>query len=444
MIKFFKNIYLNTRLYVALGLLATIFALGYRFPFLFEVGIGASVLLGLFFALDVIWIHLPSVRIQARRVLPIQFSLGDQNPVRVEVQSQSPYPLRVDFIDELPIYFQKRDFIFSFSIAKKSTQDFNYTLFPTERGLYEFGDMNFFLTSPIGLVQRRYVEKAATSLPAVPSVIQMKKYELLAFSSNAQLSGLRKIRRLGHSYEFEQIKNYVIGDDYRSINWKATSRRGHLMVNQYEDEKSQAIYAILDKSRAMRMPFEGLSLLDYAINTILTLSNIALKKSDRAGLITFSEQIDTVLPAEQKAGQLGKISNALYAQQTNFMESDYEKLYHTLQYTTKGRALMLLFTNFESLSALERVLPILRKISRKHLLVVVFFENTELLDYAQQESKHLLAVYQQTIAHKFVLDKRIIAEELRRHGIQCILTKPQDLSVNTINKYLELKARGMI
>ncbi|WP_027001837.1 DUF58 domain-containing protein [Hugenholtzia roseola] len=444
MIKFFKNLYLNTRLYVALGVLAAIFAFGYSFPFLFEVGIGGSFLLGLIFLLDVIWIHLPSVKIQARRIMPIQFSLGDQNPIRIEVQSESPYPLQVDFIDELPTAFQKRDFIFSFSIAKKSTQDFNYTLFPAERGLYEFGDMNFFLTSPIGLVQRRYVEKAATSLPAVPSVIQMKKYELLAFSNTAQLSGLRKIRRLGHSYEFEQIKNYVIGDDYRSINWKATSRRGHLMVNQYEDEKSQAIYTILDKSRVMRMPFEGLSLLDYAINTILTLSNIALKKSDRAGLITFSEQIDTVLPAEQKAGQLGKISNALYAQQTNFMESDYEKLYHTLQYTTKGRALMLLFTNFESLSALERVLPILRKISRKHLLVVVFFENTELLDYAQEESKHLLGVYQQTIAHKFVLDKRIIAEELRRHGIQCILTKPQDLSVNTINKYLELKARGMI
>ena len=99
------------------------------------------------------------------------------------------------------------------------------------------------------------------------------------------------MRRIGHSYEFEQIKNYVRGDDYRSINWKATSRRGHLMVNQYEDERAQQVYNIIDKSRSMKMPFNGMSLLDYAINTSLVISNVALQKHDRAGLMTFSDKM---------------------------------------------------------------------------------------------------------------------------------------------------------
>ena len=119
----------------------------------------------------------------------------------------------------------------------------------------------------------------------------MKNFELKAFDRVSYSTGIKQIRRVGHSYEFEQIKNYVRGDDFRSINWKASSRRATLMVNQYQDERAQQVYSIIDKSRAMRMPFDGLSLMDYAINTSLVISNVALAKHDRAGLLTFSDVI---------------------------------------------------------------------------------------------------------------------------------------------------------
>jgi len=281
-------------------------------------------------------------------------------------------------------------------------------------------------------------------VPVYPSVLQMKKYELMAFSSISLEAGVKKLRRIGSSYEFEQIKNYVPGDDFRSINWKASSRRAQLMVNQYEDERSQSVYTIIDKSRNMLMPFEGLSLMDYAINSALVISNVVLQKQDKAGLLTFSDKIGSAIKADRKANHLNKILGALYREKSRDLEARYDLLYHAARKLITGRSLLFLYTNFESTYALERVLPALRKINRLHLLVVVFFVNTEVEELANLKVEDTEGIYHQTVAKKFLSEKRTIAQTLRQHKIQTILTTPADLSINSINKYLELKARGLI
>jgi uncharacterized protein (DUF58 family) len=256
--------------------------------------------------------------------------------------------------------------------------------------------------------------------------------------------GIKKFRRLGQSYEFEQIRNYVMGDDYRSINWKATSRKAEIMVNQFEEEKAQQVYSLIDCSRSMHMPFNGLSLLDYSVNTALVISNIALNKQDKTGLLTFSDKIDTVIRADKGKGHLRKILEGLYKLQERPLEANYELLYLAVRNSIRGRSLLFLYTNFESYFALERALPIIRRINKIHLLVVVFFENSEVADYSASESKNVEEIYLHTIAQKSVSEKRQIISELRQYGIQAILTRPEDLSINTVNKYLELKSRGMI
>jgi uncharacterized protein (DUF58 family) len=277
-----------------------------------------------------------------------------------------------------------------------------------------------------------------------PSVIQMKQFELKTLPKISRYHGIKKLRRLGHSYEFEQIKNYVQGDDIRSINWKATGRKAELMVNQYEDEKSQQVYNLIDNSRNMRMPFNGLSLLDYAINTSLVIANTSLQKQDRAGLLTFSDKIGTFIRAERGSGQLQRILDGLYKEEPRNLEANYELLYLTVRNMIPSRSLLFLYTNFESILNMERVLPIIRKINKRHLMVVVIFENTQISEFAEKETKSLEDIYLQTIARKFILEKGAIIQMLRQFGIQSVFSRPEDLSVNTINKYLELKARGMI
>ena len=192
------------------------------------------------------------------------------------------------------------------------------------------------------------------------------------------------------------------------------------------------------------MPFGGLSLLDYAINASLILLNVAMLKEDKAGLITISEQKGAVLPADKRATQLNKIMEVLYKEKTRYLETNMELLYTTIRATIKQRSLVVFFTNYESLPALNRQLPYLKRISRFHLLLVVFFENTELKTLSEAHAGDVERIYIKTIAEKMAYDKKLIVKELAQHGIQSVLTTPQNLNVNTVNRYLEIKAKQKI
>ena len=192
------------------------------------------------------------------------------------------------------------------------------------------------------------------------------------------------------------------------------------------------------------MPFDGLSLLDYAINASLVLSNVALVKQDKAGLITISEKTGNIVPADRRPGQLGKIMEVLYKEKTRYMELNMEALYTSVRTTMKQRSLIVMFTNFESMSALNRQLPFLKRIAKFHLLLVVFFENTELKVITEKPVQDVEDIYIQTIATKFAYEKKLMVKELAKHGILSVLTPPEKLTVNVVNRYLAIKAQQKI
>ena len=380
----------------------------------------------------------------AKRIISERLSNGDENKIELRIKNEFSFPANIQVIDELPEQFQIRDFKRHSYFKSKEQQKFVYTLRPVNRGEYHFGNILLFVSSQLGLLVRRITIDAEEMVPVYPSFIQLRKYDLLSGATIQTETGSKRLRKIGHSMEFEQIKEYVHGDDIRTLNWKASARKGGLMVNTYTDEKSQQVYCIIDKGRLMKMPFGGLTLLDYAINSCLVLSNVCLKKQDRVGVMTFSNKLGSVLAADRKAIQKENILQLLYNQKTTFQESDFEMLYMQIRNRVKHRSLVVLFTNFESLSGLKRQLDYLRSIASHHLLLVVFFENTELHQLTVSDAKNVEEVYVKTIAEKFAFEKRLIVKELMKHGILSILTSPQKLTINTINKYLELKARQAI
>ena len=439
-----KNLYLGNRLFAFAGVVMLLFVLAFPFPLFFPIAKTALVVLVSVLLADALLAFGVGVRARAERRTPKVLSLGSENTLEILLENTGERTLRMGVIDELPVQFQRRDFYRFVVLRAGKTFALRYQLRPVQRGEYHFGNILLFVESPLRLVRRRIVIEAAAMVPVYPNIAQMKELELRAFQNVTAEKGIKKLRRIGHSYEFEQIKNYVRGDDYRSINWKATGRHNRLMINQYQDERSQQIYAVIDKSRVMKMPFAGLSLMDYAINAALVISNIALRKDDKAGLITFSDRIGSTLRAERKPGQLNRILTTLYREELRPLEANYEILLHAARKLIHGRSLLLLFTNFESMSALDRHLPLLRRLNKLHLLVVVLFVNTEVEDFAGGEVETIRDIYTQTIARRFLSEKHEMRHKLRTHGIQTILTAPAELSVNTINKYLELKSRGLI
>lgn len=401
------------------------------------------VLIGLLL-LDIFLLYRNKLGIQAERHLPEKLSNGDENPIEIMVANRFRFKTSVKLIDELPVQWQIRDFKIESILKPSEIKKFTYRVRPTQRGEYHFGKLNVYVSTVLGLVSRKQQFASKAMVPNYPSFLQLKKYDFLAFTNKLKLFGLKKIRRIGHTLEFEQIKEYTSGDDVRNINWKATAKRNGLMVNQFQDEKSQPVYSVIDKGRVMKMPFNNLSLLDYAINATLVISNIVLKKHDKAGMFTFSRKVGDRVIAQRRSAQMHLILETLYNVETDFSESDFSRLYVDVKRHIKQRSLLLLFTNFETMDALHRQLPYLQAINKTHLLVVIFFENTELKAFRNQKALTTHQVFEKTIAEKFLYEKKLIINELYKYGIQSILTAPENLTVNTINKYLEIKARGLL
>jgi uncharacterized protein (DUF58 family) len=429
--------------YISFGA-AAVFIISYFLPALFVLGVVVLVCLSIALVVDALLLYHKKEGIEAIRQLQERFSNGDDNRVQLNFQNNYAFKVRCLVIDELPYQFQDRNWERKVDIAKFATQDLIYTLKPQERGEYAFGKIQVFVFSPLGLVMRKYAFAQEQVIKVYPSFFQMRRYQLLAAANRLQEAGVKRMRRLGHSLEFEQIKEYVRGDDYRTINWKATARRGDLMVNNFTDERSQQIYCIVNKGRIMKMPFEGLTLLDYAINASLVLSNVALMRQDKAGLITYADKLDTFIAADRKAPQLNLILETLYKQTTNFLEPDLERLFAAIRNRITQRSLLVLFTNYESMESLHRDLPSLKRIAHYHLLLIVFFENTELQQLIETPAQTTEDIYIKTIAEKYNHEKRLMVKELQNNGITAVLTQPQNLTINAINKYLELKNRQPI
>lgn len=441
--KFLRRLYIaNTFFYVLLFLAACFAVSFYIGPLRLIAVILFWIWIGLCFW-DLSILHMPRHQIKIKRHYPDKLSNGDNNPFRISLISSFPMTVKARILEEVPVSLQMRHNEFSLRLFPRKEQQVEYMLAPKKRGVYAFGKCNV-LISHLGFFERKFVLEEELEIPCYPSFIQMRKYQLLATTDRLMEMGVKRIRRIGSTMEFDHIKEYVKGDEYKHMNWKASAKYKRLMVNQYQEEKSQPIYSIIDIGRVMRMPFNEMTLLDYAINSTLVLSNAAILKQDRAGMLTFGKSCENHIAPERNNKQIKLIYDKLYGITTNFEESEFGNLYSFLRRKINKRSLIFLYTNFETLDALNRQLPFLRMMAKSHIIVVVVFKNTELVEMARGEAKRTIDIYNKIIAEKFVYEKNLIIQELNRNGLQTIYTAPEDLSIKSINKYLEIKARGLI
>lgn len=442
--KVIRSLFLTRRFFGIGWAVVALFVVAYLLPALLPLAILAASLLSVGTLLDIIRLYSVKNGIHASRHTLAKWSNGDENPVTIDVRSSYPIAIHVEVLDELPAQLQERNLVLARQVEARGNAQMTYMVRPLTRGVYAYGAINVLVRSSLGLAERRYKQEQGREIAVYPSYLHLRKYELMALADPFSMAGVRKVRRSSQRSEFEQIRDYISGDDRRTVNWKATARRGKMMVNQYQDEKAQQIVSLIDTGRTMKMPFGGLSLLDRAINATLMLSDIAIKKDDKVGVITYSNTVHNVLPPARDKGWMQRVMELLYAQRTDFAETDIEALFPRVKRTISQRSLLLMYSNYESLSAMRRQLPYLQLLARAHLVAVVIFRNTELDDLLQRPDTNTMDVYVKAITTKFIHEKELIAKELERHGVLTILTAPDQLSVNVLNKYLEIKARGML
>ena len=440
----FYGIFIHKYFYYVAAVVTVLFILGFINSLFLDIGSFLGILLLIYTAVQILILVACQNNFSVKRNVLEILSLGETHTVQVEVHNKTTLPLNVFITEELPYQLSKSLSLKSSKIKPNSSYKYSYNIKPRVRGIHKFGDFHLFIKLFFPVVERKIAVLKKDVVDVYPSIIQMKKFELFASKRISDGEGLKRIRKLGHGSEFEQIKSYVPGDDPRIINWKASARAGVIMTNHYQEERSQPIYQILDSSRAMKMPFNELTLLDHSINSALALSNIILKKSDKAGLVGFDKTVHTIMDANNSHYQLKKFLKTLYSLSISDFEANYEMLFLAIRRYVTKRSFLMLYTNFESMYALQRVLPQLKALSKRHLLLLVLFENTELVELSSMPCNSLYDIYDQTMAKKLLIEKEQIHNELDKHGIMNISVTTETVTADVINKYLEVKSRGVI
>lgn len=437
--------FLTPRFFVLSAVVALLSAVGFFWSPLYTLALVLLVLLAAALVLDAVFALL-SLQCEGRREVDPRLSLGAENPVRLVVRNSSRLTARILPLDELP-----EDMASSplpdrhMALRPGQTKELTYRLRPDRRGHFAFGNFYVFARTVIGFWERRLLICGSTEVKVYPEFRHLSEREAQYRLKNDVQVGKRLVRTVDNSTEFEEIREFIRGDDFRRINWKATARRQQVMVNHFDDERSQLVYTLVDYGRHMQRRFDDMTLVDHAINAALQLSFTAMHNDDLAGLVTFGHDAPVVVPPRKSAKQLGLILEQLYHLQPRYAESDFSQLASVLAARAPRHALMVLFTDFLTENAFRRQLPHLRRIAKKHALVVVFFEDAELtaataaLPPESNTSERVV----HALTAELVLQKQQMVDLLRRNGIHALCTRPEQLTGNVVRKYFALKKRGV-
>ncbi len=297
---------------------------------------------------------------------------------------------------------------------------------PHKRGDYCFGNINFRYRSRLGFFLRQSkVTVVNSAIRVYPNIMGIRKYQLLARQGNLTEAGLKSSRVVGLGTDFESLRDYQVDDEYRRINWGATARRGRLVSNQYEVDKSQNILLVLDAGRMMSGEVTGLTKLDHAINASLLLGYIGVNQDDKVGLMAFADRVKLYIPPGKGQPQLQKILAGLYNLQPEVVESDYRAACRYIGLKNRKRSLICLFTDLIDKEASSQLITYISSLTRNHLVMCITLLDSSLVSQARKIPANSLEVYEKGVARAVLRNRRKAISLLRSRGAAVVSAPPE-------------------
>lgn len=329
-------------------------------------------------------------------------------------------------------------------VPARGTVEAAYELAPPARGAYAFAAIHIRAVGPWGLGWRRARHPLPGTLRVVPGFTAVTRYELEARRAHLHRTGLLALRRRGEGRTFASLREYVPGDEVRWIDWKATARRGKLIVREYEAERSQNVMLLLDAGRMMTADVGGRTKLDHAIDAALLLAYAAVRHGDQVGLLAFGETVVAYLPPKRGRGQLREIRDAVAGLAPELVEPDYGQAFRHLAGRRLQRALVVLFTDLTDARASRPLLRHLAGLVPRHLPLLVAIADPPVAAAAESLPADVGTVYRQAVALELLRAREEALRTLTARGGLGLDVAPGALDVAAVNRYLEVKARGLL
>jgi uncharacterized protein (DUF58 family) len=425
------------------GTAVAAFAAGGLLPGLFWTGIAVDVLLVSLLVGDAFLLPPPS-RFEAERETPRKLSIGEKNPVTLEITYSGAREVRVEAVDEPPREFEMRDLALDLRLLPRRRASVTYFVQPFARGHYEFGDLHLYVRTALGLLKRHVRIPLGAGIKVYPNLRSLSSYELFAYRAHLAASGTRSAKVRGAGTNFESLRNYQADDDFRRIHWKATARLGRPISVDYQIERSQNVVSLVDAGRLMGARVGPMTKLDYGVNAALMVSHVGGMAGDKTGALSFSSEVHAYVPPRQGRRQGMKIADALYDLAPRVIESDYDQAFGYFRLRNRKRSLVILFSDVLDALSSEALIRNLQGIAGKHLPLLVAIGDGHLAETADAVPATDEEAFRKAVAIKLLRDREAALQHLRRKGVWVLDVRPENLTVSVVNQYLELKTRNLL
>lgn len=438
-----RRVYQLLLLGTAIGLIATLFGSDAVRPSLLGLAILATltwdgVVLGL-----ALWDsqRVKGQRVEVERDCPPRLSIGRDNPIHLTVRT-ADRPAVLQIRDYYPEAFTAKPEFLQLGLAANSEQTLTYTVFPAQRGEYDWGGIQVRQLGAWGLGWHDWRIPQRQTIAVYPDLLGL---QALSIRLTLQTTGnIRRARRFGMGTEFAELREYSMGDDPRLIDWKATARRDRPLLRVLEPEQEQTLIILLDRGRLMTAQVQGLARFDWGLNAALSLALAGLKRGDRVGMGVFDRQMHLWLPPERGQSQLSKLVERLTPIQPALLEPDYLGAVTRVTNQQSRRALVVLLTDIVDQTASAELLLAMARLTPHYLPFCVTLRDPQVDTQAQALTQDVSSTYARAVALDLLAQRQLALAMLKQKGVLILDAPAHHISEQLVDRYLQLKARNQL
>ncbi len=407
------------------------------------LGLGGLAIVLSFVVFD--YVGLPRRRdISLERTIPESIGLGDVFELVYAIRSSWPWPVRAEFFHSVPAGIVVAAPPVLFELPSEGEHRISIEAEGESRGRYEFGDAALRLATRLGLLSRIVVVPMRSSVTVVPSLTNVRRFRLLAMQNRLSDAGVRALKQRGEGTSFAGLRDYVPGDDPRLLDWKSTARHGRLITREQTIERSQTVISLIDCGRAMTQMAGRFSRFEHVLSAALVLSDVAATSGDRVGLIAFDSTVRAYVPPQGGTAALRTLHSALSNLDATLTEPDYASAFRLLAMRQRRRALVLFFTDVIDERTARSFIAYAGRAAQRHAIVIVALQNDALLEAARPRTAGSLALFRSAAAEELIREREEALARMRHVGVTVLDVSPTRMAAAVVNRYLEIKSRGLL
>jgi uncharacterized protein (DUF58 family) len=382
--------------------------------------------------------------IEVRRIWSEPLGLAKSGRVQLEVFNSSVTPISARVWDEAPPSFCRDLPAVEISIPARGVGVASYSIFPRARGDARFNDLWLRYQSPLSLAERWARAPLAQAVRVYPNIEETQKMRIYLIRSRQIELEKRLKRQRGQGREFESLRDYREGDEFRDISWSATARRGKLITKVHQIERSQVVWLVLDAGRLLRAQVDGLKKLDYTVNAALCLAQVAFYSGDRVALLAYGRKLQQRVGAGRGMPHLRALVESMAQIRAEPYEADHLFAAEHLLAMQSRRSLIVWLTDLAETAATPEVIECATKMATRHLVLLAIMAQPELRGLVASPPKSVSEMYHYTAALEIVQRRALLLRRLRQQGALTLEVDPRRLSTALVNRYLEVKERSLL